>query len=86
MGHIVAGTERESRQLLERGLQVVDARVDMLLSQVVTQRQVLMAYNPRAVLERGYAMVRGKVAPGSMITIERKHDTITAEVKNVKTN
>lgn len=86
MEHIVAGTERESRQLLERGLQVVDARVDMLLSQVVTQRQVLMAYNPRAVLERGYAMLRGKVAPGSTITIERKQDTITAEVKDVKAN
>ena len=86
MEQIVTGLERELAQSLDQSIEVIDARIDMMLSQVVMQRQVLSAYNPRAVLERGYAMIRGIVKPGETITIERKQDTITAEVTDVKAN
>lgn len=45
---------------------------------------LLQAYNPAAVLERGYAIVRGDVAVGNTITIDTVKNEITAEVKHVK--
>lgn len=45
--------------------------------------KTLKAYDPLAVLERGYALVRGDVRPGNVVEIERKSDIIQAEVKHV---
>lgn len=45
---------------------------------------LLQAYNPAAVLERGYAIVRGDIVVGEMITIDTVKNEITAEVKHVK--
>lgn len=45
----------------------------------------LRAYDPSAVLERGYALVRGQVAIGSRIEIETARQLINAEVQDVKT-
>ena len=76
---------RETNTTLRQGLGVLDARVDLLQSQLVTSRQVMAAYDPRAVLSRGYAIIRGEVAEGSTITIEQQKRIITAEVRDVKT-
>ena len=43
----------------------------------------LEAYNPTAVLRRGYALVRGDVKVGETIEIQRIHDQIIAEVQHV---
>ena len=83
MEQFVTDIDDESKQLLRHGLSMLNARADILLNQVVTQRQVLVAYDPRAVLKRGYAMIRGQAIPGKCITIERRQDTIIAEVKDV---
>lgn len=45
---------------------------------------LLQAYNPAAVLERGYAIVRGTIAAGSIVTVDTAKYEITAEVKHVK--
>lgn len=45
---------------------------------------LLEAYSPLAVLERGYAVVRGKVVVGQSIIIETSKKQITAEVTDVK--
>lgn len=45
---------------------------------------LLQAYNPAAVLERGYAIVRGDIKVGNTITINTATNEITAEVKHVK--
>lgn len=74
---------RDARERLRLGWSLLDSRADLLLNQVVTTRQVLAAYDPRAVLERGYAIVRGKLEPGQEIIIEQKQQLITAEVKHV---
>ncbi len=47
-------------------------------------QHVLAAYNPRAVLERGYALVRGDERVGGRITIEKQRITLVAEVIDVK--
>ncbi len=84
MDTIIGDYSREVTDSLERGLYLLDSRIDLQQSQLVTTRQVLSAYDPYAVLERGYAILRGTVAAGGEITIEQKERIITAEVKNVR--
>ncbi len=76
--------QQRTQELLLNALFITDSRIDVMLGQVVTQQMVLSAFDPQAVLERGYALVRGEVKAGSVITIERKRQLITAEVKDVK--
>lgn len=82
---IVDDYMKETTATLHQGLAVLDARIDVLQSQLVTSRQVMTAYDPRAVLSRGYAIVRGNTAIGDTITIEQQKQMITAEVTNVET-
>ncbi|MGB4767743.1 MAG: exodeoxyribonuclease VII large subunit [Candidatus Saccharimonas sp.] len=84
MDTVVDGNVRDVRDRLRASWSLLDSRADLLLGQLVTTRQVLGAYDPSAVLERGYALVRGTIAPGKEIIIERKAQIITAEVKDVK--
>ena len=55
--------------------------VDELLRTAASKRQLVAAYEPRLVLQRGYALLRGEVTPGSTIEIERARDIITAKVE-----
>ncbi|MFZ1316881.1 MAG: exodeoxyribonuclease VII large subunit [Candidatus Saccharimonas aalborgensis] len=71
------------RQLSE-AVKVLEGRCQHIEARVESISQLIEAYNPREVLERGYAVVRGRVEVGSMISVERKKDIITAEVKDVK--
>lgn len=76
---------RDAQAMLRQGLTVMDARIDMSRSQLETLRQVMVAYDPRAVLSRGYAIVRGDITEGHIITVEQQKQVITAEVKHVET-
>lgn len=84
MDGLIDERSRTADGMLRQAWVLLDARVDLLMGQVVTSRQVLTAYNPQSVLARGYAIVRGEVAVGSDITIEQSKRTIIAEVKDVK--
>lgn len=46
--------------------------------------RTLRAYDPRAVLERGYAIVRGEFTPGARLAVETNKLYVTAEVTDVK--
>lgn len=83
---VIDETRLDARGLVGTALDLMSSRVDLLASQLVMQQQVLLAYDPRAVLARGYAIVRGKVKIGEKITIEQSKRTITAEVIDVKTS
>lgn len=81
--------EEKERQLgdLLRGAAVqIERRMSMAEQELVTRRQMLKAFDPRAVLARGYALVRGNETPGGIIEIEKADKLITAEVTYVKTN
>lgn len=70
--------------LLEHAIANLDERIqssEQILSRVAAQ---LQAYDPEAVLARGYAIVRGSVAAGNTVSIERTQDIIMAEVIDVK--
>lgn len=84
MATILDDYARTTQDTLARAWSLLDARTELLQSQLVMQRQVLSAYDPAAVLARGYAIVRGTVTGGSIIKIEQHKRTITAEVTDVE--
>lgn len=65
-------------------LDVLERHLVQQGKQLEAVRLRLEAYNPLAVLRRGYALVRGEAVKGSKIEIERIYDVITAEVQYVK--
>lgn len=92
--HLVRRILVQTEQAVDDKIRVVIAQQAKALDIIVQQHRTveqfyiglasqLVAYNPEAVLRRGYALVRGDVKVGSEISIERASDTITAEVKNV---
>lgn len=62
-------------------LETIDQHVVILERAVEASRRALVAYDPRRVLERGYAIVRGARAVGSVVEIEQKDAILTAEVQ-----
>ena len=84
MEYVIETEARRVDQLLEDAVERMGLQVDQLNAHTELLRRTLQAYNPLAVLGRGYALVRGAVRPGEMIEIERIKDVITAEVRDVK--
>jgi exodeoxyribonuclease VII large subunit len=68
---------------LERGLTAIGMHLARRTDQLSSLMQVLAEYDPRRVLARGYALVRGDIAVGHTIEIEKKDILITAEVHHV---
>lgn len=62
----------------------IDTQVQLKQDWLGRTVTLLQAYNPAAVLERGYAIIRGELTVGKTIMINTAHNEITAEVKNVK--
>jgi exodeoxyribonuclease VII large subunit len=75
--------EREVRGLLESALNAIDHRLENSEEQLANLGRVLMQLDPRTVLARGYAIIRGDIREGSMIEIEKSDILITAEVRHV---
>lgn len=48
------------------------------------RRRILVELDPRHVLSRGYAIIRGEIGPGRAIEIEKSTILITAEVTHVR--
>lgn len=71
------------RQRLARSMAEIDGKFARQTDQLAVQRRVLAEYDPRRVLMRGYALVRGDIAVGGVIEIEKSDILITAEVQHV---
>lgn len=80
----IADYEREVESYIERSGRVALERAATLANELTATKRLLTQYNPQTVLERGYALIRGDTAVGSIITIERTIDVIKAEVKDVE--
>ncbi len=74
----------EQREWLGDALESMSERVQGELDTLARLRGHLGAYNPDAVLKRGYAIMRGDVDVGKHIEIETFDKMIEAEVVNVK--
>lgn len=89
--HLIPRTEQavEGRQkyisgLLQNALTTVLKKAERYEERLTYNQRLLAGYNPRNVLQRGYAILRGAVAEGGMIEIEKHDIMIDAEVKNVR--
>ena len=86
--YVEQATERVSadvRYAREQMLRAWEHQVGAGTQQLEYVSGKLHAYDPRKVLERGYAIINGIVKPGEIITIERHNDVIEAEVRHVTT-
>ena len=75
-----------SEQMAARLAQAVSRvgyRFDQYEQDLLRQRTMLSAYDPRAVLSRGYAIVRGDMKIGGQLTIETMDRLMNAEVTHV---
>lgn len=61
----------------------IDRRYSRQQDQLDGLRRVLAELDPRKVLARGYALVRGDITEGKIIEIEKSDIVITAEVQHV---
>lgn len=91
LGVIVSKVEQTGSEIAAKVLLAVETMLRAMDEQLYRSseaarehRALLDAYDPAAVLARGYAIVRGDVAAGSLVTIEQAKRYITAEVTDVK--
>jgi exodeoxyribonuclease VII large subunit len=75
--------QQNVRTSLEEALAAIHRRYEQYENNLRHSRQVLGELDPRKVLARGYALVRGDVAVGKLIEIEKSDILIKAEVTHV---
>lgn len=86
MGQMTSAVESLSETLTQkqsRALEVIGHRLSDAEAQLARRQELLRLLDPRHVLERGYAIMRGKAAPGASIEIETALHLIQAEVHHV---
>lgn len=71
-----------SESLLD-SLEVVTRSIDERLRQIESLKNVLLQLDPKTILARGYAVIRGDAKVGAVIEIETNKVIMKAEVKNV---
>lgn len=80
----VAQQSREVAGRLEQAATTLENQWKAQAGQLESLRRVLAELNPRKVLERGYALVRGDLRVGGTITVEKSDTILTAEVKDAR--
>ena len=74
---------RDAITFIDQADATIEDRLRVLRDETTAMLRLLKQYDPRVVLERGYALVRGDVDIGATIEIERSNDIIQAEVRSV---
>jgi exodeoxyribonuclease VII large subunit len=80
---IIGDLSGRVRRHIDDAMSLAESRLSDTLSNLSEQKAILSAYNPGAVLERGYALVRGKIKVGEILNVEMAKMYIKAEVKDV---
>jgi exodeoxyribonuclease VII large subunit len=77
----------DERERVKEQLEYIFARIEDLHEQtsdrLTNTSRILAELDPKRVLTRGYAIIRGELAVGSEIEIEKHDKVITAEVRHV---
>lgn len=73
----------EIKRGLTQSIAAIDGRYEHQAERLAGLRRILAEYDPGRVLARGYALVRGDIAAGKVIEIEKSDILITAEVQYV---
>lgn len=82
--HTIAQQRREVQHLLLGGLASIEQNYLRQEENVRALRRELRQLDPRLILQRGYALIRGDVVQGAMIEIEKSDILIIAEVRDVR--
>ncbi len=77
-------SRRDAVNIMQVPERLIMERLKALKDETAHTLELLRQYDPAIILERGYALVRGKVFEGAEIEIERNKDYITAEVTHVR--
>jgi exodeoxyribonuclease VII large subunit len=72
------------KQCMRTGLATIEQHYDAVEVRLAMLRRVAAGFDPQAVLAKGYAVVRGTLAAGQMIEIEKLDTIIKAEVVHVE--
>jgi len=83
METIIFSQQKEVSAKLEKAFEHIVRGVDRQEERLNQLRRILASFDPKKVLERGYALIRGEIVAGKMIEIEKKDILITAEVHHV---
>jgi len=81
---VVTELSAGAKRMLADALRFIDDKFLRARDMLSRERAMLLAYDPTAVLARGYAIVRGETVVGGIIEVEQAKKHITAEVKNVR--
>lgn len=76
-------TQRDLDQSLRLAHQAITHELDLLSQRLSTTQRLLASLNPEQVLRQGYAILSGKLSPGSQLTITTYRQILTTEILNV---
>lgn len=79
----IEGKRRQVQKDMSRSLAAITNRYSYYELRLESKMGLLAELDPKKVLARGYALVKGEAKRGSMIEIEKSDMIIQAEVKNV---
>lgn len=82
--HEIVVRRHDIRQLVEKSFETISRRHTREEDHLRHLRQVIRQLDPKSVLRRGYAIVKGELQKGSVIEIEKNDILITAEVRDVR--
>jgi len=83
LDQIITYRQVEIKRRVQECFDLVWREHDRQSKQIDGLRRTLAELDPRRVLERGYALIRGEETVGSIIEIEKRNSLLTAEVKHV---
>lgn len=69
---------------INRLYQNICSKIQTTQDQLAQSLRILESFNPDKVLQRGYAILSGKISPGSIVKITTINQLINAEVKDVQ--
>lgn len=75
---------RATSQSLLSAQQAITSQLALLSQRLTDLRRLLASLNPEQVLRQGYAILSGKLSPGTELTITTYQKILTAEITNVK--
>jgi exodeoxyribonuclease VII large subunit len=80
---IIDRNRKDIQELLVSGFNQINQQISRHEEQLESLQRVLAEMDPRRVLRRGYALVRGDIKVGKVIEIEKNDILIRAEVRHV---
>ncbi len=75
--------QNENLDKINRAMRDMKNKIDLLYNNVEQKIKIIEALNPEKILKQGYAILSGKVSPGSVVKITTYKQEISAEIKEI---